>query len=47
MKIWGCFTATQLPKKAVLVSYDKDFKKVREVKLQTPDEMLRNPQDYS
>lgn len=37
IKLGDCFIATQLPKEAILLSYDTDFKKVKEIKSQTPD----------
>lgn len=40
IKFGDCFIATQLPKEAVFVSYDGDFKKIKEIKSQTPDEIF-------
>lgn len=42
IKLGDCFIATQLPKEAILVSYDSDFKKLKEIKSQTPDEILHS-----
>ncbi len=42
IKLGDCLIATQLPKEAVLLSYDADFKKVKEIKSQTPDEILQD-----
>ncbi len=42
IKLGDCFIATQLPKEAVLLSYDTDFKKVKEIKSQTPDEVFQS-----
>lgn len=41
IKLGDCFIASQLPEEAVLVSYDKDFKKIKELQSQTPDEILQ------
>lgn len=41
IKLGDCFIATQLPKEGILLSYDADSKKVKEIQSQTPDEMLR------
>ena len=40
IKLGDCFIATQLPKGTILLSYDADFKKVKEIQSQTPDEIL-------
>lgn len=40
IKLGDCFIASQLPEEAVLVSYDKDFKKIKEIQSQTPEEMF-------
>jgi len=41
IKLGDCFIAAQLPKGARLVSYDEDFKKMKEIQVQTPDEILQ------
>lgn len=41
VKLGDCFIASQLSEEVVLVSYDKDFKKIKEIKSQTPDEILQ------
>lgn len=41
IKLGDCFIATQLPKEAILVTYDEDFKKIKEISPQTPDEILQ------
>ena len=41
IKLGDCFIASQLPDEAVLVSYDRDFKKIKEIKSQTPDEIFK------
>ena len=40
IKLGDCFIATQLPKGAILVTYDEDFKKIKEIQSQTPEETL-------
>jgi len=40
IKLGDCFIAAQLPKGAVLATYDEDFKKIKEIQSQTPDEIL-------
>src|SRR3989338_5070787 len=39
IKLGDCFIASQLPKEAILLSYDADFRKVKEIQSQTPDEI--------
>lgn len=41
IKLGDCFIASQLPKETMLLSYDADFKKIKEIRSQTPDEMLQ------
>ena len=41
IKLGDCFIATQLPKGSALLSYDEDFKKVKEIQSQTPEEILQ------
>lgn len=41
IKLGDCFIASQLPKEAVLVSYDRDFKKIKELQSQMPDEIFQ------
>lgn len=41
IKLGDCFIASQLPKEATLLSYDSDFKKIKEIRSQTPDETIR------
>lgn len=40
IKLGDCFIVSQLPKETILLSYDADFRKVKEIKSQTPDEKL-------
>lgn len=40
IKLGDCFIASQLSDEAALVSYDKDFRKIKEIQSQTPDEIL-------
>lgn len=42
IKLGDCFIASQLPKGGVLISYDADFKKVKEIHSQTPDEIFHS-----
>lgn len=42
IKLGDCFIASQIPKEAILLSYDADFKKVKEIKSQTPEEILQS-----
>lgn len=42
IKLGDCFIISQLPDEAMLVSYDKDFKKIKEIQSQTPDEVLHS-----
>ena len=42
IKLGDCFIATQIPKEGILLSYDEDFKKIKEIKFQTPDEILQS-----
>lgn len=44
IKLGDCFIVTQLPKEAMLVTYDEDFKRIEEIKSQTPDEILKELQ---
>lgn len=39
IKLGDCYIASQLPKETILLSYDADFKKVKEINSQTPDEI--------
>jgi len=41
IKLGDCFIAVQLPKGAQLITYDEDFKKVNEIQVQTPEELLK------
>lgn len=41
IKLGDCFIASQLPKEAILLSYDADFRKIKEIQSQTPDEILQ------
>lgn len=41
IKLGDCFIATQLPKGAILVSYDEEFKKIKEINSKTPDTILQ------
>lgn len=41
IKLGDCFIANQIPKEAILLSYDADFKKIKEIQSQTPDEILQ------
>lgn len=41
IKLGDCFIAAQIPKGAVLVTYDEDFKKIKEIQSQTPEEILQ------
>lgn len=41
IKLGDCFIASQLPKEAMLITYDGDFKKIKEILSQTPDEILQ------
>lgn len=41
IKLGDCFIALQLPKGAILLTYDEDFKKIKEIQFQTPDEILK------
>lgn len=41
IKLGDCLIASQLPNKAVLVSYDKDFKKIKEIQSQMPDAIFQ------
>ena len=41
VKLGDCFIASQLPKGAILCSYDDDFKKIKEIQVQAPDEILK------
>ena len=41
IKLGDCFIATQLPKEALFITYDADFKKVKEIQSQTPEEILQ------
>ena len=41
IKLGDCFIAAQIPKGAVLATYDEDFKKIKEIQSQTPDEILQ------
>ena len=40
IKLGDCFIAVQLPKEAILITYDADFKKIKEIQSQAPDEIL-------
>ena len=40
IKLGDCFIANQLPKEAILLSYDADFRKVKEIQSQTPEEIF-------
>lgn len=40
IKLGDCFISAQLPKGAILASYDEDFQKIKEIQPQTPDEIL-------
>lgn len=41
IKLGDCFITVQLPKGAMLISYDEDFKKIKEIKSLTPEETLQ------
>lgn len=41
IKLGDCFIAMQLPKGAILISYDEDFKKVKEIQSETPEGILK------
>lgn len=41
IKLGDCFIASQIPEEAMLLSYDADFQKVKEIKSLTPDEILQ------
>jgi len=41
IKFGDCFIAAQIPKGAMLASYDEDFKKIKEIQIQTPEELLQ------
>ena len=41
IKLGDCFIAAQIPKGAILATYDADFKKIKEIQSQTPDEILQ------
>lgn len=41
IKLGDCFIVSQLPKETVLLSYDADFRKIKEIKSQTPGEILQ------
>ena len=40
LKFSDCLIAAQIPKGLTLVSFDKDFKKIKEINFQTPAELL-------
>ena len=42
IKLGDCFIVMQVPKGAILVTYDEDFKKIKEVSSQTPDAIEKN-----
>lgn len=44
IKLGDCFITMQVPKRAMLVTYDEDFKKLKEIQCQTPDEILKELQ---
>jgi predicted nucleic acid-binding protein len=41
IKLGDCFIATQLPEDATLVTYDKDFNKIKNLKTITPGQFLK------
>lgn len=41
IKFGDCLIATQVPPKAILVTYDKDFKKIPRPKAMTPKQLLQ------
>ncbi len=42
IKFGDCLIATQIPKNITLVSYDEDFKKIKNLLLATPDKLVNN-----
>lgn len=48
IKLGDCFIAVQAPEGAMFATYDEDFKKIKEVDSQTPEEILEDmPYDNS
>jgi len=41
IELGDCFIAAQLPKGAILVTYDADFKKIKEIHFQSPDAIFQ------
>lgn len=41
IKYGDCLIATQVPPKAILVTYDEDFAKIPGLKSQKPDEIIK------
>ena len=40
IKLTDCLIATQMPEKSILISYDRDFKKIEKFPLSTPGEII-------
>jgi len=42
IKLADCIIASQLPKNSILVTFDKEFKKIKDIKANTPEQILAN-----